>query len=293
MRWRGRRQSSNVEDQTGGLGLPMGGGGLGMPIGKGGLGCGGLVVVIVLAFVFGLDPMQLIGESSAPQRETSAAVPGQGQGCERSATHAFACTVLADTEDAWNAIFAKLGSDYPEPTLVFYSGLGQSGCGVAQTATGPFYCPSDNKIYLDTSFFDDLDRKLGASGDFADAYVIAHEVGHHVQMLTGVAEDVRRAQARASPDEANALQVRMELQADCYAGVWARSVQRQLEPGDMEEALTAAEAIGDDRLQRRSQGYVGPDSFTHGTSAERMFWLQRGYGTGDPADCDTFTVERL
>src|SRR3546814_340018 len=151
MRWRGRRQSSNVEDQTGGLGLPMGGGGLGMPIGKGGLGCGGLVVVIVLAFVFGLDPMQLIGESSAPQRETSAAVPGQGQGCERSATHAFACTVLADTEDAWNAIFAKLGSDYPEPTLVFYSGLGQSGCGVAQTATGPFYCPDRKSTRLNPS----------------------------------------------------------------------------------------------------------------------------------------------
>lgn len=300
MRWRGRRMSDNVEDQTGsggGMGFPMGGGRL--PIGgKGGMGCGGLVIVIVLALVFGVDPMQLLGglsqQGGVPtQQQTPSAIPGEGQGCERSDLHRFSCTVLADTEDTWNKIFKQSGQDYPEPTLVFYAGQGQSGCGTAQSATGPFYCPADQKIYIDTSFFDQLEKQLGAGGDFAQAYVIAHEVGHHVQTITGLSNELRQQQARVSKAEGNALQVKMELQADCYAGLWARTVQQQLEPGDVEEALTAANAIGDDRLQRQSQGYVVPDSFTHGTSAQRMAWFKRGYETGDPNRCDTFSAREL
>jgi len=274
----------------------MGGGRL--PIGgKGGMGCGGLVIVIVLALVFGVDPMQLLGglsqQGSVPAQQQAPATPGEGQGCERSDLHRFSCTVLADTEDTWNRFFKQSGQDYPEPTLVFYAGAGQSGCGTAQSATGPFYCPADQKIYIDTSFFDQLENQLGAGGDFAQAYVIAHEVGHHVQTITGLSNQLRQQQARVSKAEGNALQVKMELQADCYAGLWARTVQQQLEPGDIEEALTAANAIGDDRLQRQSQGYVVPDSFTHGTSAQRMSWFKRGYETGDPNQCDTFSARKL
>ncbi|MBB4631328.1 KPN_02809 family neutral zinc metallopeptidase [Sphingosinicella soli] len=299
MRWRGRRMSDNVEDQTGrgGMGFPMGGGRL--PIGgKGGMGCGGLVIVVVLALVFGVDPMQLLGGMSQQggvpaQQQVPSAVPGEGQGCERSDIHRFSCTVLADTEDTWNRIFQQSGEDYPEPTLVFYAGQGQSGCGAAQSATGPFYCPADQKIYIDTSFFDQLETQLGAGGDFAQAYVIAHEVGHHVQTVTGLSAQLRQEQARVGKTRANALQVKMELQADCYAGLWARTVQQQLEPGDIEEALAAANAIGDDRLQRQSQGYVVPDSFTHGTSAQRMSWFKRGYDTGDAEQCNTFAAREL
>jgi len=300
MRWRGRRMSSNVEDQTGqrggGFRFPMGGGGL--PIGgKGGLGCGTLIVIGILMLVFGVDPMQLLGQGgvsvSQQQAPVPDAAPGDGQGCERSDLHRFSCTVLADTEDTWNAIFQQSNQDYPEPTLVFYAGQGQSGCGAAQSATGPFYCPADRKVYIDTSFFDQLESQLGAGGDFARAYVIAHEVGHHVQTITGLADQLRQEQARVGKTRANELQVRMELQADCYAGLWARSVQQQLEPGDIEEALTAANAIGDDRLQRQSQGYVVPDSFTHGTSAQRMGWFRRGYDTGNPDQCDSFAARTL
>jgi predicted metalloprotease len=290
--------SGNIEDQTGmrsRMGFPMGGGGL--PIGgKGGLGCGSILVIVVLMLVFGIDPMQMLGGMQTPQQAEAPAPQveqGEGTHCERSDTHRFACTVLADTEDTWNRIFEQAGSDYPEPTMVFYAGLGQSGCGTAQAATGPFYCPADRKVYIDTSFFDQLERQLGAGGDFARAYVIAHEVGHHVQTVTGISDQVRQAQGRASKAEGNALQVRMELQADCYAGLWARSVQQQLEPGDVEEALTAANAIGDDRLQRQSQGYVVPDSFTHGTSEQRMRWFKRGFDTGNVSQCDTFDAGQL
>lgn len=292
MRWRGRRMSSNVEDQTGrrsssGFGLPIGG--------KGGMSVGTLVIVGVLMLVFGIDPRQLLDGAGgvAPQPAATATVPGDGQGCERSEIHRFSCTVLADTEDTWNKVFAASGQRYPEPTLVFYAGLGQSGCGTAQSATGPFYCPADRKIYIDTSFFEQLQQQLGAGGDFARAYVIAHEVGHHVQTVTGLAEQIRREQARVGKTKGNALQVRMELQADCYAGMWARTVQHLLEAGDIEEALTAANAIGDDRLQRQSQGYAVPDSFTHGTSAQRMAWFRRGYESGNPADCDSLAARDL
>jgi hypothetical protein len=291
MRWRGRRMSSNVEDQTGrgGAGLPIGG--------KGGIGLGTIAVAVILMLVFGVDPTQLLGGGGLPlptqQAGVPAAAPGDGAGCERSDVHRFTCTVLADTEDTWNAVFRQAGQDYPEPTLVFYAGRGQSGCGAAQSATGPFYCPADRRIYIDTSFFDQLQRQLGAGGDFARAYVIAHEVGHHVQTVTGLAEQLRREQARVGRSEANALQVRMELQADCYAGLWARTIEQQLDPGDIEEALTAANAIGDDRLQRQAQGYVVPDSFTHGTSEQRMRWFQTGYTTGDFEECNAFAARDL
>ena len=308
MRWRGRRMSSNVEDQTGlggggGGGFPLGGG-IGLPIGGRGLGCGGLIIVAVIALLLGVNPLQLIGGSTVPVGAPQASYPGQvatdapgvatsGSICERSETNAFVCTVLAETEDTWNAQFQQAGQDYPEPRLVFYSGLGQSGCGAAQSATGPFYCPADNRIYLDTSFFQELSQRFGAPGDFAAAYVVAHEVGHHVQTVLGIADQVRRAQARASRAEGNALQVRMELQADCFAGLWARDNQDLLEPGDIDEALTAAEAIGDDRLQREAQGYVVPDSFTHGSSEQRMRWFRVGYDQGSVDACDTFGARQL
>lgn len=296
MRWRGRRMSDNVEDQTGrgGMGFPMGGGRL--PIGgKGGMGCGGLVIVIVLALVFGVDPMQLLGglsqQGSVPAQQQAPATPGEGQGCERSDLHRFSCTVLADTEDTWNRFFKQSGQDYPEPTLVFYAGVGQSGCGTAQSATGPFYCPADQKIYIDTSFFDQLENQLGAGGDFAQAYVIAHEVGHHVQNLMGITDQMEQARRRVGEREYNALSVRLELQADCFAGIWAHHNHKNkaiLEPGDVEEALNAAAAIGDDALQRKSQGQVVPDSFTHGTSAQRQRWFNTGLQSGSVQSCDTF-----
>lgn len=292
MKWRGRRRSSNIEDQTGRGGFSMGGGRL--PIGgRGGLSIGGLVIIVIIALVFGINPLELLGGGGVPvQSSGPAAAPGEGGGCERSDVHAFSCVVLADTENVWNAEFSQQGADYPEPTLVFYAGRGRSGCGMAQSATGPFYCPADRKIYIDTSFFDQLAR-MGGSGDFAAAYVIAHEVGHHVQTVTGISDEVRRMQARAGRSEANAIQVRMELQADCYAGIFANENSEYLEGGDLQEAIGAAQAIGDDRLQREAQGYVVPDSFTHGTSAQRMEWFQRGYRSGDPASCDTFSARSL
>jgi predicted metalloprotease len=199
--------------------------------------------------------------------------------------------VLGDTEDTWNEIFRKNGRDYPEPQLVLFSGAVQSGCGVAQSAMGPFYCPSDQRVYIDLDFYRELRDKFGAGGDFAQAYVIAHEVGHHVQTVLGVSDQVRDAQQQTGKRGANALSVRMELQADCFAGVWANhadTARKVVEPGDIEEALNAASAIGDDKLQRATQGQVVPESFTHGSSAQRMGWFKRGYETGDPNSCDTF-----
>ena len=297
MRWRGRRMSSNIEDQTGmrggGLGGGLGGGGIGLPVGR--MGIGGLVVMFIIALIFGINPMQIAGgvDPQAAAPPAAPVQPGSGAGCERSEAHAFSCTVLAETEDTWRTIFQQAGQTYPEPKLVFYAGRGQSGCGAAQSATGPFYCPADQKVYLDTSFFDEMERKLGAGGDFAYAYVVAHEVGHHVQTVTGISEQVMRAQRRASRTESNALQVRMELQADCYAGIWAKSAQELIEPGDIEEAMNAAQAIGDDRLQREAQGYVVPDSFTHGTSEQRMRWFQTGYSSGSVDACDTFSARAI
>jgi uncharacterized protein len=286
------RGSSNIENQRGlgGRGFGGGVGGL-LPLllmGRG-MGLGGVALVVILLFVFGgnmfgggtgaVGPQQQVGRQAAP--------------AAAGATDQFVARVLQTTEQTWSEIFAQSGQDYPEPTLVLYSDIGQSGCGTAQAAVGPFYCPADRKIYLDTSFFDELSRRFGAPGDFAAAYVIAHEVGHHVQTVTGISDQVRQAQSRASETEANAIQVRMELQADCYAGLWGRDNAQRLEPGDIQEALRAAEAIGDDTLQRQAQGRVVPDSFTHGTSEQRMRWFMTGYETGSIEACDTFRARQL
>jgi predicted metalloprotease len=258
--------------------------------GGGGLGCGGIILVIIIAVVFGVNPLQLLGggEVLAPSGTSTTAPSATGDAALRDETDRFVSQVLASTEDRWAEIFKARGETYTPATLVFYDRSGRSGCGLADAAMGPFYCPADGRIYLDTTFFDELRQRFGAPGDFAQAYVIAHEVGHHIQALTGTAEQVRRLQARASEAEGNALQVKMELQADCYAGVWANREKAILEPGDIEEGMRAAEAIGDDTLQQAAGRRPVPESFTHGTSAERMSWLKRGLDTGDPARCDTF-----
>jgi predicted metalloprotease len=307
MRLGGRRESSNIESQRG-LG-GMGGRRMGfpLPIGGRGMGIGGILAVGAIALMLGINPLDLLvgggqlGNQPVPgQQVPGQQMPGQqmpGVGAPQtpvtSETDRFVAQVLATTEDTWSAIFESQGADYPEPTLVFYSGVGRSGCGMAQSAAGPFYCPGDRKIYLDTSFFDELASRFGAPGDFAAAYVIAHEVGHHVQTVTGISDEVRRAQQAGGEAESNALQVRMELQADCYAGLWGNRNRTLLEPGDVEEALRAAEAIGDDTLQRQAQGRVVPDSFTHGTSEQRQRWFARGYESGSIESCDTFGAAQL
>ena len=227
---------------------------------------------------------------AAPTQTSTAGAPGAAGGaCAIDTESKFACQVLASDEDTWSKIFAQEGRKFSPATLVFYGGQGQSGCGTAQSAMGPFYCPTDNRIYLDTEFFQELSQRFNAAGDFAQAYVVAHEYGHHIQFLLGDADRIRQAQERASTTEANALQVKMELQADCYAGVWGWQNRDRLDPGDIEEGLRAASAIGDDTLQRQAQGRVVPESFTHGSSAQRVTWLKRGLDTGDPAQCNTFS----
>jgi hypothetical protein len=284
------RESSNVESQRGQSfgGIGGGGGALGLLVGlvASKFGIGGVIVLALGAMLFGINPLTLFGGGS-PQAVQTQPV-GQPQPAIRDDGDRFVAQVLATTEDTWSKIFAANGQRYPAPTLVFYSGRGQSGCGAAQAAMGPFYCPSDQTIYLDTGFFDELAQRFGAPGDFAVAYVIAHEVGHHIQQVTGTLESANRLQARASEREANAVQVRVELQADCYAGVWGAANRQYLDAGDVEEAMRAAEAIGDDALQRAAGGQVVPDSFTHGTSEQRMRWFKRGFDSGDPAQCDTF-----
>lgn len=298
------RDSDNVQDDRG-----NGGGGFGF--GGGGGGMGGLLFGLVLSR-FGIGGVLILllgycalstfggggglglggGTSVAPHQATRAA--GGGNVCASTPEAHFSCQVLANTEDTWSAILRGKGRSYTPTTLALYSGGDQSGCGAAQSAMGPFYCPNDAKIYLDTSFYSELQNRFRASGDFAQAYVIAHEVGHHVQDLNGTLGKVQNQQQGVSEREGNALQVRVELQADCLAGVWAANAKARdggplLEPGDMEEGLRAASAIGDDTLQREAQGTVVPDSFTHGSSAQRMAWLKKGLDSGDPAACDTFT----
>lgn len=284
--------SSNVRDLGSGGG--GGGGGLNLlgflPLLLGrGLGCGtlGIIAIAVVAFMmFSGGGGLLSGGGQAPseqQRSAGADVP-----CDTEA-ELFACRVLASTEQTWGTIYRERGQTYTPPTLSFFSGSGNSGCGVAQSAMGPFYCPPDRGVYLDTSFFRELSQRFGAAGDFAQAYVVAHEVGHHIQNLTGQAAEVTRMQQTLPTEQGNAASVRLELQADCYAGVWAARNRNRLEPGDIEEGMRAAEAIGDDTLQRQSGGRVSPESFTHGTSAQRMAWLRRGLESGDPATCDTFS----
>jgi uncharacterized protein len=269
------RQSSNVSDRRG-----MGGGGL---IAGGGIGT---VIIVVLALLFGKDPGQILQQ---PQQGEQQGQPGSRADDPLAV---FVSQVLADTEDTWAAQLPKqTGQQYRNPELVLFDGSTQSACGVGQSAMGPFYCPLDQKLYIDLSFYRDMRDKLGASGDFAQAYVIAHEVGHHVQTLIGISEQVQNARRRAGEAEANALSVRQELQADCFAGIWAHHGQKErqiLESGDIEEGINAAAAIGDDRLQRRAQGYVVPESFTHGSSAQRVEWFTRGFKSGDMKACDTF-----
>jgi predicted metalloprotease len=296
MRLDDEQESGNYEIQRGGggggfgFGGGGGGGGLGMIFGlvASRFGCGGIVVMLIIMAVLGMNPLSMLGGGSGVAPTTQTATPGDTS--QLTDAQRLSLKVLGSTERRWSDIFMQRGERYPPTTLVFYDRNGQSGCGAAQSAMGPFYCPADNKIYLDTSFFDELKTRFGAPGDFAQAYVIAHEVGHHIQTLDGTAGKVRAQQERSSEAGSNALQVKMELQADCYAGVWAARDQNLLEPGDVEEGLRAAAAIGDDTLQREAQGRVVPESFTHGTSAQRQQWLKRGLDTGDPAQCDTFAA---
>lgn len=284
MRWQGRRESDNVEDRRGQSGSPMGGGGgFRLPSGKGGIV---LLMIVLVAGYYGVDLTgMLTGEPVSQQQTTQRTISPQDEEAAK-----FTKVILADTEDTWGAIFKDMGRQYPQPKLVMYRGATRTACGTGQSVMGPFYCPADSTVYIDLSFYNEMRNKLGAGGDFAQGYVIAHEVGHHVQKLLGIESKVRQLQQNASQAEANRLSVKMELQADCFAGVWGYNMQKQdyMETGDLQEALNAAEAIGDDRLQQQSQGRVVPDSFTHGTSQQRYTWFKRGFDSGDPAQCNTF-----
>jgi len=286
MRWRGEQESSNVEDRRGGGGIS------GRHIGVGG------VVLGLVALYFTKDPSLLLqsllgGTETAPTQQSSQ--PYQESEAEADNRHLVQVT-LADTERAWDGIFAQNGKQYEHPTVVLFSNAVESACGQAQSAMGPFYCPGDHKVYIDLAFYDELQHRFGAPGEFARAYVIAHEVGHHVQNLLGLSAKVQHLQETSNESKANALSVRLELQADCYAGVWAHSTEQSrhfLESGDVEAGLNAASAIGDDRLQQETQGRVMPDSFTHGSSAQRVRWFKRGIDGGDPTQCDTFKAQEL
>ncbi|WP_298089982.1 neutral zinc metallopeptidase [uncultured Sphingomonas sp.] len=284
----------NVGEAQGGGGFGGGGGGLLfglLPLIGSRFGCGGIVVVLIILAVLGMNPLNLLGgggQVGAPVSRGPSTGTEVRQVCDATPARRETCQAYSNAQNTWEQIFAQSGQRFEAPMLRFYTGSGQSGCGAAQSAMGPFYCPSDNGIYLDTSFFDELANRFGAQGDFARYYVIAHEFGHHIQHLLGTSTEVSRAQASAGRAEGNALSVRLELQADCYAGVWAARNRNRLEPGDIEEGMTAARAIGDDTLQREASGRVVPDSFTHGTSEQRMRWLRRGLETGDPAQCNTF-----
>jgi uncharacterized protein len=280
MRWRQSRESQNVEDYRG----RATGGGRGAKFGVVGL------VAIIGAYFLGIDPrlvMGLLGEGGAPAQGE----PPVEAGAPSDEGGQFVSHVLGDTEETWTAIFSESGKQYPPPRLVLFDEGINTGCGPAGSAAGPFYCPADNRVYIDLKFFQQLETEFAAQGDFAKAYVIAHEVGHHVQTVVGLSEKVRAAQQRSSEAEANALQVKMELQADCYAGIWAHHADKArqvVEAGDINEALTAASAVGDDTIQRRVQGHVNQESFTHGSGAQRQEWFRKGYGTGRVQDCDTF-----
>ncbi len=288
MRWQGRRESDNVEDRredSRGPGLGGGGGGFRIPRGKGGLI---LLVVVMVAGYYGVDLTPLLtGDTTGQQQvqQPRSISPNDDESAK------FTSVILGTTEDTWSQIFQQMGKTYQKPKLVMYRGATRTGCGTGQSVMGPFYCPADQTVYIDLSFYDEMKSKLGAGGDFAQGYVIAHEVGHHVQKLLGIEPKVRQLQQNASQAQVNALSVKLELQADCFAGVWGHSMQQQgvLEEGDLKEALDAAQAIGDDRLQQQSQGRVVPDSFTHGTSEQRYTWFKRGFDSGNPSQCDTFS----
>jgi predicted metalloprotease len=261
-----------------------------------GIGLGGIVIVLAVSFLTGTNPLTLLNMLNGVQDITTSSEPEQPgpRGAPSDSLGKFASVVLADTEDTWRELLPTMDRTYQDPHMVLFTGAVRSACGTASSAVGPFYCPGDNKVYLDLSFFKEMAQRLGAPGEFAQAYVIAHEIGHHVQNLLGIAEKVTRMQQRVSTSERNALSVRMELQADCFAGVWGyHAKQRNLiEPGDFEAGLRAAAAIGDDRLQSMSQGYAQPESWTHGSSEQRTTWLRRGLQSGDPSHCDTFSSGR-
>ena len=291
MKWEGNRESDNVEDARGG------GGGGGFSLGGRSIGIGSIAIALVASYFFGVNPLtvlSLLSGGGVPQQQGAPAQSRQAPANDRSTR--LVRTVLADTEDTWTKLFAARGSTYVRPKLVLFSGRTQTACGAGLTASGPFYCPGDQKVYIDLAFFKLMQERFNVSSEFAQAYVIAHEVGHHVQNLVGTMAKVDAVRQKASTAQANALSVRLELQADCYAGVWAFNANQArsiLEAGDIESALAAATAIGDDALQRQAQGYVVPDSFTHGTSAQRVRWFKRGVDSGDMKSCNTFQSKQL
>ena len=290
MRWKGGEQSDNVEDRRGAGGM---GGGL---FGSRSIGMGTLLIAVVAGLIFGINPLQIIGMLGGTGGPAQVQQAPTGQPPANDQASQFIRTVLRDTELVWDKLFRESGGTYVQPKLVMFSGYTPTACGTGQSAMGPFYCPLDQKVYLDTEFFDTLRNELGGGGEFAEAYVIAHEIGHHVQKQMGVIDKVDSLRGRISQTQQNALQVRVELQADCLAGVWAHHAEAQrkiLEQGDIEQAMNTAAKIGDDALQKRSQGYVVPDSFTHGSSAQRVRWFTTGLKTGSVQACDTFQAQAL
>ncbi|HNY90875.1 MAG TPA: neutral zinc metallopeptidase [bacterium] len=282
MRWQGRTESENVEDRRGTTSRRVIGGGI------------GTLVILLLVWLLGGDPMQFLQEN--PGVSTSTPVSTEERSAEENQLASFVKVVLKDTEDVWGKLFQNAGSQYRMPTLVLYTDQVQSACGYGSAATGPFYCPGDEKVYIDLAFCAELQNQYDAPGDFAIAYVIAHEVGHHVQNLLGITDQIASMQGRVSQEEYNQYSIRLELQADFFAGVWAHHAQKMnniLEPGDLDEAINAASAVGDDRIMRRTQGYVVPDAFTHGTSDQRQRWFKKGWDTGDPNQGDTFAARTL
>ena len=286
MRMDDYRESDNIEDRRGG-------GGVG--VGVGGVGIGGVILALVISYFTGINPMTLLGIiEQTPIAHQQAPAAHKPPANDESAR--FVSKVLASTEDVWTETFRQNGRQYEAPKLVLFTGATPTACGTGQTAMGPFYCPGDHKVYIDLAFYRELKERFHAPGEFAQAYVVAHEVGHHIQNLLGIADKVHRARQQAGKAEGNALSVRMELQADCLAGVWGKrtdTMKKVLEPGDLEAALTAATAIGDDRLQQQAQGRIVPESFTHGTSEQRVRWFKRGFETGDMNQCNTFKSDRL
>ncbi len=291
MKWEGNRESSNVEDRR-----ASGGAGPGRIVGGRGIGIGTIVIALLGGWIFGINPLTILGVlSGGPEQSVQQQAPAQRPPADDQMAR-FVSTVLADTEDVWKDVFARGGARYQEPRLVLFRGATPTACGTGQSAMGPFYCPVDQKVYIDLGFYETLRSRMGAPGDFAQAYVVAHEVGHHVQNLLGITQKMEQARGRVSQVEYNALSVRLELQADCLAGLWAHHAQRArqiLENGDVEEAMNAAARIGDDALQRAGGGAVVPESFTHGSSAQRQRWFNAGLQGGSIKGCDTFSARNL
>ena len=291
MWWQGGRRSENIEDRRGGS-LPQG-------VRLGGMGGIGILIIAVIAMFLGIDPRVLF-QGGPVNDSPDVSVPPSQSAREapvgNDELRDFVSVVLADTEDTWQEVFQRMGRTYQPPTLVLFSDAVRSACGIAESTSGPFYCPMDRKVYLDMSFFADLRTRFRAPGDFAQAYVIAHEVGHHVQTLLGISQQVHGRRSQLSPSQANQRSIRLELQADCFAGVWAHLAQKArqiLDSADIEEGMNATSALGDDRIQRRAQGYVVPESFTHGSAAQRSRWFRQGWSQGDPDQCDTFRIDQL